>query len=215
MARYINFHTHKREPKSDILQIFNYFPKVLTKFETCSMGIHPWYINENLIKQQLELIKNNILNNNILLIGECGLDKLKGASFEIQMDVFIKQIKLSEKYNIPLLIHCVKAYNEVIDLKNCLKPKNYWVLHRYSGSQQLTTQLVKTGFFFSLRLHETMNEKTELSIKQIPLKRIFFETDDSNDLIENSYKMYSNLININIEELKEIIEINYNNIFVK
>ena len=82
-------------------------------------------------------------------IGECGLDKYSQVDFDIQKQYFIKQIKLSELTHKPLIIHCVKAYNELLNLKKIYKPTQPWLIHGFRKNKNVAEQLIKAGCFLS------------------------------------------------------------------
>src|SRR5690606_28610483 len=93
-----------------------------------SVGIHPWNASAYSVEEVGLLVRNSITNKT-LAIGECGLDALKGSSLEIQSKLFIEQIKLSEELALPLIIHCVKAWNELHAIRLKYRPKQPWVFH--------------------------------------------------------------------------------------
>lgn len=138
-----------------------------------SVGIHPWNTS-NINPQTIEKLKTLASHPQIVAIGETGLDTLKGASINIQIDIFCLHVTLSEQYKKPLIIHCVKAFNEIIALKKLLHSSMPWIIHGFRGKPHLATQLLNNGFYISLGKH--FNPHTAAII---PPDRLFFETDDS------------------------------------
>jgi len=84
----------------------------------------------------------------IVAIGETGLDRLKGPSFDVQIPVFKKHIELSENLGKPVIIHCVKAWEELIQIRRETKPTQSWIIHGYRGKPELTKRLIQEGFLF-------------------------------------------------------------------
>jgi TatD DNase family protein len=74
--KYINLHTHQFTNRHDILEIVNQYPN---EFDVAiphySIGIHPWYIAENRLGEDLAIIESKLELENCLALGECGLDK--------------------------------------------------------------------------------------------------------------------------------------------
>lgn len=142
-----------------------------------SIGIHPWkteLMNKADIDRAIDQIKEKIKNERIVAIGECGIDKLKGASLNVQSYIFSKQIGLSEKFNLPLIIHNVKATEEIIKIKKELKPKQLWIIHGFRGNKNLAEQILNQGI--ALSYGENYNLE---AVRITPDNMLFFETDES------------------------------------
>ncbi len=174
-----------------------------------SLGIHPWFISA--IETQLDFLETQLKLNdkNLLLIGECGLDKIKGADFEIQKEVFIQQIRLSEKYKKPLIIHCVKAYNELLEIHKKEKPYQPWVIHGFNKNSKLAQQLIASGIYLSFGVSILKSIKQQEAIKNIPISKLFLETDNkTSPRIEELYTFVSNLLQLTKAELQTQTELN-------
>jgi TatD DNase family protein len=209
--QYIDIHTHhKYDESSNILFIRNAFLKKFIPLQNnyfLSKGIHPWFVNINYKDEDLLRIFNH---PKVLAIGEIGLDKFK-PNFDLQKEVFHQQIQISKHLNKPLILHVVKAYQEVDFLLKGFE--NAVIFHQYQGSNQQTIQLLKRpNYYFSFGVL-MMQNKVEHIISEIPLERIFFETDTSKFSIEEVYKKYSDLSGIKLEILKEKIQENFSKVF--
>ena len=98
---FLNTHTHHLSHQSDVLELYNQFPNELNlNAKIYSIGIHPAYINSTTIDEETHLINHHILDKNCLAIGEIGLDKLCETDFNLQIEVFEKQIKIAEENNV-------------------------------------------------------------------------------------------------------------------
>ena len=171
-----------------------------------SCGVHPWH-SEN-AEPQIIFLKEIASDPRIVAIGEAGYDKLKGPDLSVQRSIFEKQIELSESLNKPLIIHCVKAWNELLDSWKRHKPKQAWIIHGYRGKPELTRQLINHGFYFSI------NDKFNIeSLKYIPLDRLFCETDTSDIPISEIYWQVADTLQISKEELANRIEENIEHVF--
>jgi len=168
-----------------------------------SIGLHPWHIKKENVQKELDLIEKYISFPDAKILGECGLDKLCETDFELQKEAFSSQILISEKANKPLLIHCVKSFDEIIAFKKKYSPKQAWIIHGFRGKAQQAKQLTDNGFFLSFGFN--YNEE---SIKNIPIKRVLFETDDSNYHIRTIYKKAAGTLGISEERLINEVEKN-------
>lgn len=173
-----------------------------------SLGIHPWFINEIHLEQDIKYLRKYAPLSEVKAIGECGLDKLCQTNFELQKKVFIEQITISEKIEKPLIIHCVKSFNELITLKKDLKPHQTWIIHGFRGKPEQAKQLILHNFFLSFGplYHPD-------TLKETPLNKIFFETDDSNEDISSVYKKAAETLIIPEEKLVRQIRNNVGSVF--
>lgn len=217
----INIHTHNLEELENQKIIYNLIiPETVESLETFldesisnnwqSVGIHPWYISVNNQKLQLEKLSQLAQNENIKLIGECGLDRLKGASLPLQEEIFIKQIRIAEDLKKPLIIHCVKCFNELISIKKIVRPKVPMIIHGFNNNLTISQILLDKGFYLSLGsaiLQENSNASEVLS--QIPIEKLFLETDDKNVSISEIYEKVSFIRKIPLNRLEDIIFANY------
>lgn len=215
---YIDIHTHPYHNKKDTVTVQNIYPgdgfAGFTGRNFYSVGLHPWHIgtkNEN--NKALQLIEEALEFDHVILVGEAGLDKLANTDFDEQKRVFEAQAYMAEEYEYPLIIHCVKALNEVIELRKKMSPVMPWILHAYNGSIEITKQLAGMNFMFSFG--ESLfrsNSKGIESFKYLDLDLLFFETDEQEMEVEQVYKQGAKLKEIPIEHLKTAIWNNFNRI---
>jgi len=169
-----------------------------------SCGIHPWYISdEESMAYQLRLLKEIVKEERVIAIGEAGLDKLQGPGIDIQIDVFRKHIELSMEIQRPLIIHCVKAWDELIALYKEYKPVVPWIIHGYRRNPQQTEQLGKMGFKFSIG--ERFNAE---SLKHIPLDSLFCETDMADISIYRVYEQIAAVYGMDLCQFATCVEEN-------
>ena len=121
-------------------------------------------------------------------IGEVGLDKAHRDTFGQQQEVFAQMIKLSETYRKPVIIHCVRAYSELIAMRKSTKAKMPWVIHGFNGSVETMRQLLKHDMYISLGevLYRNETKAAEI-LKNLPVERLFLETDVSGREIKDVY----------------------------
>lgn len=205
---YINIHTHiVPNPNEESLTIYNLQTPSQQYEGTFSAGIHPWYI-PNRPSETIETLKALTQKNNMVAIGECGLDKLCQTPFELQKEIFKAQIVVSEESKKPLIIHCVKSYNEIVEIKKETKPTQTWIIHGFRGKPEIATMLLKAGIILSIG--EKFNTET---LKSMPIDKILIESDESTTPIEEIYKKIATTLNISECELIKAVEKTYKNIF--
>ncbi|OXA90999.1 TatD family hydrolase [Flavobacterium hercynium] len=211
---FFNFHTHQFTNQSNVLELVNQYPK---EFDATilhySIGIHPWYIQEDTIDADLKIMEEKLQSANCLAIGECGLDKRIDIPLELQISVFKKQLILAEQYNKPVVIHCVAAFQEVIALKKEMKISVPMVIHGFSKNSQVASQLLKEGFYISFGKYLLRNPDLETVFKEIPNDRFFLETDTIEETIQQVYDVAASYKNIEIKKLQNIISSNFVAVF--
>ncbi len=206
-----NIHTHSFSNNSEIVELVNQYPnEISTELPNFTVGIHPWYLNENTFLEELALIENVIKLSGFKAVGECGLDKRIETSIEIQKKLLIPQLLLAEKYKKPVILHCVAAYQEIIEIKKELKLTVPMVIHGFSKNSQVAESLVKNGFYLSFGKYLLLNPELEKVLKIVPLQQLFLETDMIDQTIFEVYGKAESVLNINLEP---IIEENYNRVF--
>lgn len=210
-----DIHTYNLADDSDdpyhsyILNVFPLgFEDAIGTYPNCffSCGIHPW--NSEDAEAQLHYLEEIASHPQIIAIGEAGLDKLKGPELSIQKPVFERQIILSEKLNKPLIIHCVKEWDELIALYKQHKPSQPWIIHGFRGKPELAKQLVKLGFKFTIG-----SKFRPEGLKVIPLDSMFCETDDDESTIEEIYSSIAEELNWELESFAEKIAQNVKSVF--
>ncbi|MFM7661605.1 MAG: TatD family hydrolase [Bacteroidota bacterium] len=204
---FINIHSHF----SDIQNLTILQAERQEINQWCSIGIHPRNARiDYVINNCVDLLRNH----NCLALGEIGLDKLKGPCLKTQIHVFETQIELSEKLNLPVIIHCVKAWNELKLIKRKLKPTQPWIFHGFSKTTILE-DVISEGLFVSFGEAIIRNPKLLKASTYVPLEKLFFETDDSNVSIETIYSEFAKAKQITLQELKEIQFNNFKRVFKK
>ena len=208
---FFNIHTHKaKHPESEILSVDVHSYSSIDKNAFLSVGIHPWYLTDDDAENQLELLQKAIENKQVVAIGECGLDKLKGLSMELQKVVFKEQMAMAEEHGLPLVIHCVKASNELVQLKRQTRPDQPWIIHGFRGKEALAKEFIQHGFYLSFGACYQ-----EEALRSVPVERLFIETDESELSIEDIYLRVAQSRGMDLKELTESIKKNVERVFFK
>lgn len=180
--------------------------KYTHKQHSFSCAIHPWHSKNS--ESQFKLLTEIASDPRVVAIGETGLDKVKGPSFDIQIPLFKQHIELSEQLKKPLIIHAVKAWEELYHIRKDANPTQPWIIHGYRGNPQITKQMEKAGFMFSLG--ERFNVD---SLEFIPLDSLFCETDESAISILEVYSQVASTLNYDVESLATLVAQNVQRVF--
>lgn len=216
---FLNFHAHQQKPGADEIVIQSLFlqenlivqPNDKIFF---TAGLHPWHA-EQLTKSEIEFrLENLISKKQIIAVGETGLDKIRGANWQTQIDVFKTHVGIAEKHKMPLIIHSVKSHNEILKLRIDLKAKVPWVIHLFNGSKQMALDLIAHGCYLSIGHHiSNTNSRIGEYFSEIPIQKLFLETDDFDVDIKTLYSVAAEKREFSIEDLKKQIINNYKSIF--
>lgn len=210
---FIDVHTHKNSLSENVFSIENKYPNSLNFTTPFSIGIHPWFINKENLEKEFLVVEEKLKDKNCYAIGECGLDKVTEVDFQLQKEVFKKQILLSEKYKKPLIIHCVKAHQEIIEFKKELKPLQIWILHGFNKNLQVAQSLLKNEIILSFGAAIINNNKIQEVVQEISLNTILLESDNSEINIKEIYNKVAILKSIEVLALQQKIKENFTKIF--
>lgn len=183
---FLNLHTHHPEGEGE---------KAIVQGRD-SWGIHPWDATEDSLNENPPLY--------IKAIGESGLDRLCDTPYELQLKVFAMHIGFSEERQVPLIIHCVKAIDDILRLHRETKPSQPWIIHGFRGKPQQLHSLLKHGIFVSFGFHHHPQ-----SLLECPSDSFFLESDIEMLPISLLYEKVAISRNISIEELRSQMEKNF------
>lgn len=170
-----------------------------------TVGVHPWHAAECSLPS-VEAIEAADA------VGEIGLDKACGVDFEMQRALFVKQLELAERFEKPVVLHCVRAFEEVMTLleRHTLRAV---LFHGFIGSREQASRAVKKGYYLSFGARTEGSNKTIEALRATPLERLFVETDEADTTIEAMYLTIARLRGTEVEELEEATKGNYKRIF--
>jgi TatD DNase family protein len=212
---YIDFHTHKPLYSHDkqIIEVISAHKTVKYENEFYTIGHHPWWTEKPLNELEINNLEQNLQNKFCLGIGECGLDKLKGASKEIQEEVFYQQIQIANQNNVPLIVHCVRQYDQILHFRKKYS-RTPWVIHGFRRNQQLAKSLLDQGINLSISPFENMNTSFKEMLQYIPLNSFFIETDSEYSMnIKERYAIMAQLKSLAINDLQTILNQNFKDFF--
>ena len=175
-----------------------------------SVGIHPWSITENW-QETFALVEAEAEGSEMWAIGECGLDKVSGGDFFTQMEVFKAHIQLSESLQKPLIIHCVKAHNEMVSLRQQLeaackkegREPQSWVIHGFRGKPELAKQLMAKGIMLSFGHQYNVETLRFVFATGHPF---FLETDDLDLSVRQIYEQVAHHLDVDVARLETLCD---------
>ncbi len=220
----IDFHTHKIcQDDSDRVCIHNLFAHDVPSFDDWdlyrntffSIGLHPWHHGtEQENKTDLNRISEAASIRKVLAIGECGLDKFCDLPMNEQRSLFMKQVEISEIVSKPVIVHCVKAYDEILHLRKQINSKQPWIIHGFNSSEQMAGQLMDHGCLLSFG-HSIFSENSKASaaLQELPLSAFLLETDDDDMQIDAIYQKVSLLKEVSLIHLQKQMMNNFTKLF--
>ena len=224
MNSYVNIHTHHVGEGINILDVGE--GKAWVEGEEkrksvegqevfYSVGVHPMKL-AGLGENVFTGIEDTVRMEKVIAIGECGLDRRSPICMKTQEEILDVQVGLAEELRKPLIIHCVKAYSELIAVRKRTKSSVPWIVHGYNNNERILRQLLDCEFYISVgaALSDSRSNAFQL-LRMIPVGRLFLENDDKEVEISVIYEAASAILGVDVEALKEITRNNYNQVFGK
>lgn len=210
--KFINIHTHSELPAANaVVNVHFGFdePRISGRY---SFGMHPWYLQEESVGTEWQKLKTAASQSICIAIGECGLDKVCETDYELQKRVFIQQIELANEVGKPLIIHCVRAFDDVLFLLKKHGVNVPVIFHGFNKNEKVASQILNAGYLLSFG-QKLMFESSSNVLENVPLTQFFLETDDGCVAIEEVYRMAAQIKDISLEQLSEQIQNNANRVF--
>ena len=173
-----------------------------------SVGFHPYNVGKFDEQDTLNKVRLSTENPNVFAIGEIGLDKSIDVPMDVQKGIFEKQVDIAEFSDLPVILHVVRAFNEMIEFMKAHNPSVPMIIHGYNGNREMAADLVKAGFLISFGEAIAMdNTKVIEACKEVPLDRMFLETDEGEMDIREVYFTAAELKEVSLDQLRvQIVE---------
>nr|WP_290642539.1 TatD family hydrolase [Labilibaculum sp.] len=217
LVPYIDIHTHSSVVQSDICSIQSKSMEEQIKDNgkaIYSLGIHPWKIEDINIASTLEKLEQISSQNHILAIGEIGLDRLIQTPLSVQIEILLSQISIAERAQKPIVIHCVKSFPELIEIRK--KHKSFpWIIHGFQKNKIIADELIELGCYLSFGKALFTNKKLRALFCSLPTSQIFLETDESDVSIKEIYNKVADIKEMELESLKKELFKNFKTCFKK
>lgn len=174
-----------------------------------SASLHPWYLSTDNLPAQIEWMSHLLASDSrVVAVGEAGLDKLCDTPLPLQQEAFQAAIDISEQYHLPLLIHAVKATEELLALQKKHRPAQPWIIHGFRGKKELAEDLLRHGFYLSFG-----KKYQEKALSVVPVERLLLESDEENIDFQAFYSEVASVRGTTPESLIKALHENANRLF--
>jgi TatD DNase family protein len=210
---FIDFHTHIQSQNVDVISVLSHHENAVNPHLLHTLGLHPWFEIAEPTQVFNRIRHHYLVNPRCLGIGECGLDRIKGLTFSEQIDIFEKLVHIANEINAPVVIHCVRAFDAVLQIYKSIA-KTPWAVHGYTRNKILCKQLVDAGIYISVAPGINMSHTLIDSIKWLPLEFLFIESDVDRSLeIDQRYSILASVRGIEVDFLKHSVFNNFTDFF--
>ncbi len=198
---FFDFHHHHPNKKG----IYNLHFSEGIRPELYSVGLHPMDIDENWEKHW-ERIQEISQHPNCVAIGECGLDALVQTDLKRQKEIFKQHILWANKIQKPVIIHCVRLFSELLAFSKIAKTP--LIVHGFNKKESIAQSLLEKGFYLSFGKASLHRLSLQKNLREIPLDKLFLETDDDHFNIQMLYEKVAEIKNISVHQLQKAIDYN-------
>lgn len=188
---FVNIHTHKPTGQG---------------IELRTVGVHPWKAGTQ------DVAALEPLSAKVQAIGEIGLDFVRGPSHEMQTAAFRSQLELARRHSLPVVLHCVKAFEPVMRELAVCEPRAV-IFHGFIGSTRQALRAIAKGYYLSFGERAFASPRTLEALRAIPANRLFLETDESDTPIAAIYARAAEALGTTLETLRRTTRENYERIF--
>lgn len=195
-----------------------------------SVGLHPWHVSDDW-QEAFAPVCAAAERTDVWAIGECGFDKLKaGASLAVQVEAFRAHIALAERVQKPIVIHCVKAFDELLALrketeeaaKRVGRLPQPWVVHGFRGKPEQAKQLMTKGMllsfghqynletlrfvYASLKASSPSPSGSSFRKEEGSVNSFFLETDDLPLSVRQIYEQVARHLDVDVAHLSRLCD---------
>lgn len=169
----LDFHTHRLQATDALISVEpdRFAPEPGKRY---AVGLHPWHTAAEDVERQMALLERMAVHPQVAAIGETGLDALRGAPLDVQIELLERHVAVAEAVEKPLVIHTVRTSQQVLKVWRASRRSVPWAIHGFRGNAHVVQLLVDAGFHISFG--ERFNP---LALRAVPAERLLAETDDS------------------------------------
>lgn len=209
----IDIHTHHADPPG-ATAIRSFSQEEQESFASwtgeCSAGLHPWFLSNTPITAQQDWLEAALSDPRVVLLGEAGLDRLRGPDLRQQQHLFNYQLALAARHHKPVIIHCVRAFSELLQAIRPWIGQIPFILHGFNRSFRTLEPFLALGCQVSFGAAIlTPNGAAAQSLQQTPAEALFLETDNYPGDIQEIYQAAAALRNTTVDHLLQIIAHNF------
>ena len=175
-----------------------------------SVGLHPWKVTIDW-PASVAMIREASKRTDVWAIGECGLDKVHGEDLLLQLEAFRAQIALAEEVQKPMVIHCVRAFDELLMLRrelevSCRKEGREpqpWVIHGFRGKPKQAKQMMAKGLLLSFGHQYNLETLRFVFTSSRPF---YLETDDLHLSVRQIYEQVAHHLDVDVSHLSRLCD---------
>ena len=200
-----DFHHHHKNTSNGVYNLcFN--EEITDRF--FSVGIHPADARNS--EDHIQKLEFLAALPNCAAIGECGLDALVPVEQTIQEEVFARQIALANQLKKPLIIHCVRRFQELISFRKMAEVP--MIIHGFNKKQTVADEMLQHNFHLSFGRALLQNVSLQETFRKVPDDRFFLETDDAVFNIRTLYEKAAELKECSTEDILNQIFKNFQSV---
>lgn len=177
----LDIHTHRLQPDGvtslsavDLSRQYGSAAEVeLVAGHLYSVGIHPWDTEAAVTDEAIAMLEGMAVRDEVVAIGECGADTLRGGAMFRQLNIFRRQAELAERVGKPLIVHDVKAHEAVLTIYKEVRREVAWAVHGFRYRPSVARMFTDKGIYLSFGAQ--FNPET---VARMPRELILAETDD-------------------------------------
>ncbi len=212
---YINIHTHA-PPRGQELALVNLRADEVAGAQAyVSRGIHPWHLSGMDVEAAMETLEQQARSGALAAVGEVGLDRAIATPMEQQEAVLLQQLDLAERYALPVIIHCVKAYADFARILKQSRPEVPLIFHGFNANATVLKQLLHSKVYFSFGQALLQHAKTRETFQHVPLEHVFLETDTADVSIQRIYEEAAVLRGMACSTLIQALGENFQRVFLQ
>ena len=193
----LDFHTHRLDATDALISVspreFNPQPG-----KWYSVGYHPWRQVDALVEEDFDLLEQCARHDQVLAIGETGLDRLRGAELDIQAAMYVRHLKLAATLGKPVVVHSVRTAQDILNERHKAGLDDVQlIIHGMRGNAHVGHVLLQAGCYLSFGPHFNPD-----AILITPMNHLLIETDDSKATIDEVASLVATVLNIEPQDIK-------------
>jgi len=200
ISAFVNIHTHRPTGRH---------------IELRTAGIHPWEAGTMTAEQAVRQLAAALDAGGAQAVGEIGLDFVRADTPEkrdAQIALFCAQLTAACERRLPVVLHCVRAFEETMRLLRGQEPRAV-IFHGFVGSREQARRALNRGYLLSFGERTFASPRTLEALRATPLAQLFMETDESPVSIEEIYARTAALLAVDVATLKQATTENYLRLF--
>lgn len=206
-----NFHTYSIDEESCLLNVdtADLLPSYPEQVRL-SVGLHPWKVTADW-PASVAVIREVSKRTDVWAIGECGLDRVHGEALSLQKEAFLAHIAIAEEVQKPMVIHCVRAFDELLMLRRELeatcrkegREPQPWVIHGFRGKPEQAKQLMTKGMLLSFGHQYNIETLRFVFTSSRPF---YLETDDLHLSVRQIYEQAALHLDVDVSLLSRLCD---------